>query len=83
MASSSTSAAGREENGTLPPLPEITVEIPRTPMRTNTDDTLTAVTDDASPATLAPERYVILIYENIILFAIGARLVDLKVSNGY
>ncbi|KAF1965223.1 calcium-translocating P-type ATPase [Bimuria novae-zelandiae CBS 107.79] len=49
---------GRAENGSLPPLPEVTVEIPRTPMRTNTEETLTAVTavDDISPATLAPER---------------------------
>jgi P-type Ca2+ transporter type 2C len=54
MASSS-NAPGREETGALPPLPEITVDIPRTPMRANTDDTLT-MADDVSPATLAPER---------------------------
>ncbi|KAJ4301815.1 plasma membrane calcium [Kalmusia sp. IMI 367209] len=55
---SSTGAPGRAGNGSLPPLPEITVEIPRTPMRANTEETLTAVTlgDDISPATLAPER---------------------------
>ncbi|KAJ4352502.1 plasma membrane calcium [Didymosphaeria variabile] len=54
----SNDAPGRAGNAALPTLPEITVEIPRTPMRANTDDTLTAVTavDDISPATLAPER---------------------------
>ncbi|OAG09737.1 calcium-translocating P-type ATPase [Paraphaeosphaeria sporulosa] len=51
-------APARAGNSTLPSLPEITVEIPKTPNRTNTEDTLTAITavDDASPATLAPER---------------------------
>lgn len=51
-------APGRAGNSTLPSLPEITVEIPKTPNRTNTEDTLTAITpvDDFSPATLAPDR---------------------------
>jgi Ca2+-transporting ATPase len=51
-------APGRAGNSTLPSLPEITVEIPKSADRTNTEDTLTAITavDDFSPATLAPER---------------------------
>lgn len=54
----SSGAPGRAANASLPALPEITVEIPRTPMRANTEETLTAVTleNDASPATLAPEK---------------------------
>lgn len=53
---SSHTAPGREENTPLPPLPEITVEIPRTPARTNTNETLSTLTENASPATLIPER---------------------------
>ncbi|KAH7116244.1 hypothetical protein B0J11DRAFT_120085 [Dendryphion nanum] len=57
MASSSNNnVSGREENSHLPPLPEINVEIPRTPARTNTDDTFATLTEGASPATLVPER---------------------------
>lgn len=54
----SNDAPGRARNAALPSLPEITVEIPKTPNRVNTEETLTAVTavDDISPATLAPER---------------------------
>ena len=55
---SSNDVSGRAGNASLPPLPEITVEIPQTPMRANTEETLTAITavDEISPATLAPER---------------------------
>lgn len=49
-------ALGREETNPLPPLPEIHIDIPRTPARTNTDDTLSTLTEGASPATLVPER---------------------------
>lgn len=56
MASSSQNETGREENSHLPPLPEINIEIPRTPMRSNTNDTLSTLTEGASPATLVAER---------------------------
>ncbi|PSN61781.1 calcium-translocating P-type ATPase [Corynespora cassiicola Philippines] len=54
--SSSNDAHGREENTALPPLPEITVDIPKTPMRSNTDETLATLGDNASPATLVPDH---------------------------
>ncbi|CAI6332578.1 unnamed protein product [Periconia digitata] len=53
------SSSSAQDNASLPALPEITVDIPRTPMRANTDDTLTAMSphgDDISPATLVPDR---------------------------
>lgn len=57
MASSqSSSAAGREQNNALPPLPEITVDIPKTPARTNTNETFSTLTENVSPATLVAER---------------------------
>ncbi|KAF2825851.1 calcium-translocating P-type ATPase [Ophiobolus disseminans] len=57
MASShSSNAPSREQNSTLPTLPEITVDIPRTPARSNTTDTFSTLTENASPATLVPER---------------------------
>lgn len=56
MASSSSDPAGSVEHGSLPPLPEITVEIPNTPMRTNTSGTPTTLIDEISPAALAPDR---------------------------
>lgn len=52
----SNDALGREENTILPPLPEITVEIPRTPARTNTSETFSTLAEDVSPATLVPGR---------------------------
>jgi Ca2+-transporting ATPase len=53
MASSqSSNAPGRDQNPSLPTLPEITVDIPRAPARSNTTDTF----ENASPATLVPER---------------------------
>lgn len=50
---------GRAGSSTIPSLPEITVEIPKTQNRANIDDSLTAITavDHASPATLVPERF--------------------------
>jgi Ca2+-transporting ATPase len=55
MASSqSNNAPGRDQNSSLPPLPEITVDIPKGPARSNTTDTF----ENASPATLVPERSV-------------------------
>lgn len=54
--SSSSNAAGRDETSRLPPLPEINVEVPRTPARTNTNETLSTLTENVSPATLIPER---------------------------
>jgi Ca2+-transporting ATPase len=53
MASSSNNALGRDQNPSLPPLPEISIDISETPARTNTNDTLT---ENASPATLVPGR---------------------------
>lgn len=47
-------ALGREDTSNLSPLPEITVDIPRSPLRTNTNDTLSTLTENASPATLTP-----------------------------
>ncbi|KAL6709079.1 plasma membrane calcium [Coniothyrium glycines] len=52
----SSQSPGREQNTSLPPLPEITVDIPKTPARTNTNDTFSTLTDNVSPATLAAER---------------------------
>lgn len=54
--SQSSNAPGRAQNSALPTLPEITVDIPRTPARSNTTDTLSTLTEHASPATLVPER---------------------------
>jgi len=48
-------APGREER-TLSSLPEITVDIPRTPMRANTNETFSTLADDISPATLVPNH---------------------------
>lgn len=47
---------GRDHDVSLPPLPEITVEIPKTPARTNTNETFSTLTENASPATLTPAR---------------------------
>jgi Ca2+-transporting ATPase len=53
MASSqSSNAPGRDQNPSLPSLPEITVDIPNAPARSDTADTF----ENASPATLVPER---------------------------
>jgi Ca2+-transporting ATPase len=49
----SSNALGREQNPSLPTLPEISIDIPKTPARTNTNDTLN---ENASPATLVPGR---------------------------
>ncbi|KAH8691736.1 hypothetical protein GQ44DRAFT_695491 [Phaeosphaeriaceae sp. PMI808] len=50
-------AHGRDQNNTsLPTLPEITVDIPKTPARSNTTETFSTLTENASPATLVPER---------------------------
>jgi Ca2+-transporting ATPase len=57
MASSQSShAPGRDQNDALAALPEITVDIPRAPARSNTTDTLATLNENASPATLVPER---------------------------
>lgn len=57
MASSqSSNAPGRDQNPSLPTLPEITVDIPKAPARSNTTDTFSTLTENASPATLVPER---------------------------
>ncbi|KAF2010223.1 calcium-translocating P-type ATPase [Aaosphaeria arxii CBS 175.79] len=55
-ASSSNDTSGREDSSPLPPLPEIQIDIPRTPARSNTNDTLSTLTEGASPSTLVPER---------------------------
>jgi Ca2+-transporting ATPase len=49
-------APGRDPNSSLPTLPEITVDIPKAPARSNTADTFNTLNDNASPATLVPER---------------------------
>lgn len=48
----------RDHITSLPTLPEITVDIPKTPARTNTNETFSSMTDNVSPATLVPERSV-------------------------
>jgi Ca2+-transporting ATPase len=52
----SNNAPGREQNTSLPALPEISIDIPKTPARSNTNDTLT---ENASPATLVPGRSIV------------------------
>ncbi|KAF1921352.1 hypothetical protein BDU57DRAFT_584509 [Ampelomyces quisqualis] len=55
MASQSSHAVGRDQNTSLPSLPEITVNIPKAPARSNTTDTFFTLNDNTSPATLVPE----------------------------
>jgi Ca2+-transporting ATPase len=57
MASSqSNNAPGRDPNSSLPTLPEITVDIPKAPARSNTAETFNTLNENASPATLVAER---------------------------